>query len=246
VPVEHYQRPPVIQVPVEPASFQLPQVAEAPYQKPPWPLAMASPQAQARTPPFPQGMSPWQGRGQDPLQAIRQEPLQFQQQRFSPASARGASTPPNFPRVPSYGSLTARPGLSSPTFKRDAPLPRTSSFLVPKGSLGPHRAERDGGNFFRALDLNHDGVVSDDEVQRFVGMRNQQQLQQQQQQKQHLQHVQHMGQGHQPVQGGMGPNFYGPPGACHNGYTSPGGYGMRRGLSFSEASSASEDCCTRD
>jgi len=316
-----FQRP-VVQVPVEPASFQLPQVAEAPYQKPPWPAVMNFPPAQARTPPFPQTMSP------------RQEPLhQLQQQRFNPQGGGGPpamnypqeqARTPRFPQTVSpwqeplqqlqqqcfnpQGGLASARGVSTPpNFLRNGPPPRTSSFLVPKGSLGPHRTERDGGNLFRALDLNHDGVVSDDEIERFIDMRDQRQQKQKQKQQQYLEYMQQMGQGQQPWSGpagkvmgstpmatavidanrdgvfgdagdiyatgidlnrdgipdvlqapprgvqyaqrGMGPhvgNFYGPAGAYHNGCTSPGGWGLRRELSLSEASNASDDCCTRN
>jgi len=320
----------VIQVPVETASYQMQQPAaqgafdmiDRNHDGVITRQEFEQAQAQAAAPVLPQTMIPQQQHQQQQFQQqqhLQQQQFQQQQfqqqqfqqqQRFTPragsASARGVSTPPHFPRHASNGSLTGR--------GHDGGLHRTASFLVPKGALGPHRAERDGGNLFRALDLNHDGVVSDDEVQRFVAMRQDHLLQQQQQQQ--------MGQGHQPracpagqppshpcsqhsmgtlsspgsscrgppgacpnghiaspggslnFQPGMGPhganfhgphgpqpngmgphmaNFHGPPGVHPNGYAAMGpgrpmhpGYGLQRDASFSEASSVSEDCCTRD
>jgi len=42
------------------------------------------------------------------------------------------------------------------------------NFLVPKGSVGPQRAEFDGGQMFRVLDSNHDGFISPQEVEEYI------------------------------------------------------------------------------
>jgi len=88
---------------------------------------------------------------QQQKQQMQQLQPQLQQPQSMPicsghASERSASSPPL--------GMGGSEGSAS----------RSSSFVVPKGSLGPYRSEHDGGMLFRTLDRNRDGMITAQEV----------------------------------------------------------------------------------
>lgn len=143
-----------------PAYHHQSQAAEAP--TPPHPFSPLVAPHGATTPRMFGRMGNAAEQQQQQKQHMQQMPqmMQLQQSLGMPicidaASRRSASSPP----VSSAGSE----GSGS----------RCSSFLVPRGSCGPYRRERDGGNLFRTIDQNRDGLVSAQEVDDWLSRRGQ-------------------------------------------------------------------------
>jgi len=112
-----------------------------------------------------------------PYQLPLAAPLTYQQRVSYPTTPAGSpvATPDTPRRNPCQTPLLATRKKELGTANRrtssaPASVMRLSewNFLVPRGSVGPKRAEFDGGKMFRALDSNRDGSISPEEVEEYI------------------------------------------------------------------------------
>jgi len=158
-PTRSYIREPTptrsyIREPTPPPAYHQ-QLQATPASTPPYPLSpLVAPDGASTPRMFGRMVEPSAVQQQQQQQQQKQHMQQLQPQQQHPQS------------MPTCSGAFERSSSSPPLGMggSEGSVSRSSSFLVPKGSLGPYRSAHDGGMLFRTLDKNRDGMITADEA----------------------------------------------------------------------------------